>query len=144
MATAKELERDKNFLDVKQKLKNIDIVEGVLTVAGSLYLFRNIDNIMVLYAKKPNIKAALSYDGWKDFNRHVMRGRSGIFTFGGETALGSNALFFYDIIDTAVLDGAEDGFNDLFYEKNSMSIKEIKSLYSDRINDILNKSTIQK
>lgn len=138
MATAKELERDKNFLDVKQKLKNIDIVEGVLTVAGSLYLFRNIDNIMVLYAKKPNIKAALSYDGWKDFNRHVMRGRSGIFTFGGETALGSNALFFYDIIDTAVLDGAEDGFNDLFYEKNSMSIKEIKSLYSDRINDILN------
>lgn len=70
----------------------------VLLLAGRLYRYE-FDNIVMIYAQRPNATLVADYDAWKKVDRYVKRGSKGIAIFPSK-ALKPYMRYVFDISDT--------------------------------------------
>jgi hypothetical protein len=70
----------------------------VLSLMGRIYRYE-FDNILMVYAQKPNSTLVADFDTWKKVDRYVLRGSKGIAIYPSR-ALSSNCRYVFDISDT--------------------------------------------
>ena len=57
-----------------------DYCKAVCRLMGQIYRF-DFDNVLLVYAQKPNATLIADFDTWKKVNRYVKRGSKGIAIF---------------------------------------------------------------
>ena len=70
----------------------------VLRLTGRIYRYE-FDNILMVYAQKPNSTLIADYDTWKKVDRYVLRGSKGIAIYPSR-ALSPHCRYVFDISDT--------------------------------------------
>lgn len=75
-----------------------DVWKAVCRLMGQIYRF-DFDNVLLVYAQKPNATLIADFDTWKKVNRYVKRGSKGIAIF-PTPLLRSNVRYVFDISDT--------------------------------------------
>lgn len=85
-------------MQIKDVTTSADKWKSILRLAGNLYRYE-FDNILLIYAQRPQATLVADYDTWKKVDRCVMRGSKGIAIFPSR-ALGSNLRYVFDIKDT--------------------------------------------
>ena len=83
---------------IKNVTKSQDIWKSVLRLAGRIYRFE-FDNILMVYAQRPNATLVADYDTWKKVGRYVKRGSKGIAIYPSR-ALKPYMRYIFDISDT--------------------------------------------
>ena len=132
--------------------------KSALRLAGRIYRFE-FDNILMVYAQRPNATLVADYDTWKRVGRYVRRGSKGIAIFPSRALLRPTMRYVFDHSDTggknvkltwdmdkdtaadylSYLDrqgtiSLEEGFD---MSDNSKVIKEIKSFTKENIRGII-------
>ncbi|BCJ96321.1 hypothetical protein acsn021_38900 [Anaerocolumna cellulosilytica] len=72
--------------------------QEVLRLAGQLYRYE-FDNVIMIYAQRPQSTLVADYDTWKMVERYVKRGSKGIAIFPSQ-ALNPRMRYVFDISDT--------------------------------------------
>ena len=83
---------------ISEVAKGQDEWRKVLYLAGQLYRFE-FDNILMIYAQRPDATLVADYDTWKKVDRYVKRGSKGIAVFPSQ-ALEPYVYHVFDISDT--------------------------------------------
>ena len=73
--------------------------KSVLRLAGKIYRFE-FDNILMVYAQRPNATLVADYDTWKKVGRYVKRGSKGIAVFPSQALPKPYMRYVFDIGDT--------------------------------------------
>ena len=73
--------------------------KSVLRLAGKIYRFE-FDNILMVYAQRPNARLVADYDTWKKVGRYVRRGSKGIAIFPSQALPKPYMRYVFDIGDT--------------------------------------------
>ena len=73
--------------------------KSVLRLAGRIYRFE-FDNILMIYAQRPNARLVADYDTWKKVGRYVKRGSKGIAIFPSQALPKPYMRYVFDIGDT--------------------------------------------
>ena len=73
--------------------------KSVLRLAGKIYRFE-FDNILMVYAQRPNARLVADYDTWKKVGRYVKRGSKGIAIFPSQALPKPYMRYVFDIGDT--------------------------------------------
>ena len=83
---------------ISEVIKGQDEWRKVLYLVGQLYRFE-FDNILMIYAQRPDATLVADYDTWKKVDRYVKRGSKGIAVFPSQ-ALDPYVYHVFDISDT--------------------------------------------
>ena len=79
-------------------VSNADNWKNFLRIAGRIYRYE-FDNILMVYAQRPNATLVGDYDSWKKVGRYVKRGSRGIAIFPSRI-LKTHMRYIFDISDT--------------------------------------------
>lgn len=85
-------------MQIKDVTTSADKWKSILKLAGNLYRYE-FDNILLIYAQRPQATLVADYDTWKKVDRYVMRGSKGIAIFPSR-ALNPHLRYVFDIKDT--------------------------------------------
>lgn len=85
-------------MQIRDVTTSEDKWKSILKLAGNLYRYE-FDNILLIYAQRPQATLVADYDTWKKVDRYVMRGSKGIAIFPSR-ALGPHLRYVFDIRDT--------------------------------------------
>lgn len=85
-------------MQIKDVTTSADKWKSILKLAGNLYRYE-FDNILLIYAQRPQATLVADYDTWKKVDRYVMRGSKGIAIFPSR-ALSPHLRYVFDIKDT--------------------------------------------
>ena len=85
-------------MQIRDVTTSADKWKSILKLAGNLYRFE-FDNILLIYAQRPQATLVADYDTWKKVDRYVMRGSKGIAIFPSR-ALNPHLRYVFDIKDT--------------------------------------------
>lgn len=127
-------------MQIKDVTTSADKWKSILRLAGNLYRYE-FDNILLIYAQRPQATLVADYDTWKKVDRYVMRGSKGIAIFPSR-ALGSNLRYVFDIKDTGGKNRAltwDLGGNTLKEYAEYLVLKEYDSDsdYADGVDDAM-------
>ena len=67
-------------MQIRDVTTSEDKWKSILKLAGNLYRYE-FDNILLIYAQRPQATLVADYDTWKKVDRYVMRGSKGIAIF---------------------------------------------------------------
>lgn len=84
---------------IKDIVSDSDKWKKFLELTGRLYRYE-FDNILMMYAQRPNATLVGDYDSWKKVGRYVKRGSKGIAIFPSKV-LKPHMRYVFDISDTA-------------------------------------------
>ena len=84
---------------IKDIVSDSDKWKKFLELTGRLYRYE-FDNILMMYAQRPNATLVGDYDSWKKVGRYVKRGSKGIAIFPSKV-LKTHMRYVFDISDTA-------------------------------------------
>lgn len=79
-----------------------NVWKKMLALAGRIYKFE-FDNVLMVYAQKPNATLIADFDTWKKVGRYVKSGSKGAAVFRSK-ALSNPARYVFDISDTGGID----------------------------------------
>ena len=85
-------------MQIRDVTTSEDKWKSILKLAGNLYRYE-FDNILLIYAQRPQATLVADYDTWKKVDRYVMRGSKGIAIFPSR-ALNPHLRYVFDIKDT--------------------------------------------
>ena len=85
-------------MQIRDVTTSADKWKSILKLAGNLYRYE-FDNILLIYAQRPQATLVADYDTWKKVDRYVMRGSKGIAIFPSR-ALSPHLRYVFDIKDT--------------------------------------------
>lgn len=83
---------------IHEVTKSPESWKEVLRLTGRIYRYE-FDNILMVYAQKPNSTLVADYDTWKKVDRYVLRGSKGIAIYPSR-ALSPHCRYVFDISDT--------------------------------------------
>ena len=104
-------------MQIKDVTTSADKWKSILKLAGNLYRYE-FDNILLIYAQRPQATLVADYDTWKKVDRYVMRGSKGIAIFPSR-ALSPHLRYVFDIKDTG---GRK---RNLTWDLNGNTLKEL-------------------
>ena len=84
---------------IKDIVSDSDKWKKFLELTGRLYRYE-FDNILMMYAQRPNATLVGDYDSWKKVGRYVKRGSKGIAIVPSKV-LKPHMRYVFDISDTA-------------------------------------------
>ena len=84
---------------IRDVTKSADNWKNFLRITGRIYRYE-FDNILMVYAQRPNATLVGDYDSWKKVGRYVKRGSRGIAIFPSKI-LKPHMRYVFDISDTA-------------------------------------------
>ena len=84
---------------IRDVTKSADNWKNFLRITGRIYRYE-FDNVLMVYAQRPNATLVGDYDSWKKVGRYVKRGSRGIAIFPSKI-LKPHMRYVFDISDTA-------------------------------------------
>ena len=84
---------------IRDVTKSADNWKNFLRITGRIYRYE-FDNVLMVYAQRPNATLVGDYDSWKKVGRYVKRGSIGIAIFPSKI-LKPHMRYVFDISDTA-------------------------------------------
>ncbi len=109
-------------MQIKDVTTSADKWKSILKLAGNLYRYE-FDNILLIYAQRPQATLVADYDTWKKVDRYVMRGSKGIAIFPSR-ALNPHLRYVFDIKDTG------GRARNLTWDLNGNTLKELVDFLS--------------
>ena len=103
-------------MQIRDVTTSADKWKSILKLAGNLYRYE-FDNILLIYAQRPQATLVADYDTWKKVDRYVMRGSKGIAIFPSR-ALSPHLRYVFDIKDTG------GRYRNLTWDLNGNTLKE--------------------
>ena len=89
---------------IRDVTKSADNWKNFLRITGRIYRYE-FDNILMVYAQRPNAILVGDYDSWKKVGRYVKRGSRGIAIFPSKI-LKPHMRYVFDISDTGTRQNA--------------------------------------
>lgn len=96
---SKLIELNQLYDSVMQTIKQDKTVwKDICRLAGTLYRYE-FDNVLMIYAQKPDARLVAEFDTWKKVERYVKRGSKGIAIFPANV-INQKLRYVFDIADT--------------------------------------------
>ena len=105
---------------IRDVTKSADNWKNFLRITGRTYRYE-FDNILMVYAQRPNATLVGDYDSWKKVGRYVKRGSRGIAIFPSKI-LKPHMRYVFDISDTGTRQNARTPFTWAIREENRAPI----------------------